>query len=52
MYEEYRYCKDIKPGLTHDQFIDEPTGVIAWLLQIDNTVTEVRNEAQRKANGR
>ena len=41
MWEEYRYCKDIKPGLTHEQFLEEPAQVVKWLLEIDDVVAEV-----------
>lgn len=50
-YEEYRYCQQIKPGLTHEQYLDEPADTVAWLLQIDATIAELKADAAKRRQG-
>lgn len=47
-YREYRFRK-VFPGVTHDEFLDEPGDAVDWLLAINRMVEEVELERQEKA---
>jgi hypothetical protein len=39
MFREYQFRTTF--GLTHEEYLDEPVGVIEWLTQIDRLVKEL-----------
>lgn len=40
--QEYHYRHDVVPGLTHEQYLDEPLQAINWLTRIH----ELRQQAE------
>lgn len=35
-------------GLTHEQYLDEPSNVIEWMVRIDTLVKRIEREAKQK----
>lgn len=48
-FDEYVYRHDVVPGLSHDEFLDEPGMVVSWLTRIHMIVERVRADKQKSA---
>lgn len=46
-YVEYKYRR-IMPGLSHEQYLDEPGDAIQWMTRIHQIVTEIEREAEAR----
>lgn len=40
-WEEFRYRR-LFPALTHDQYLDEPSETVDWMLAIDGVLADLR----------
>jgi hypothetical protein len=49
-HHEYLYRRAF-PGLTHEQYLDEPGDAIQWLLRIDKLHRDAEAERERAARG-
>lgn len=49
-HREYLYRRAF-PGITHEQYLDEPGDAIEWLLRIDKVTRDLEAEAERRAAG-
>lgn len=47
-WREYEYRRAF-PGLTHDQYLDEPLEAIQWLTRIHDEVETFKAEQQKAA---
>lgn len=37
------YCQARGGGISHDRYLDEPVGVVAWQVGIHGVVQEIKN---------
>lgn len=48
LWREHQYRK-LYPGLTHDQYLDEPCEVVDWALAFARMEAEMEEEAMKRA---
>jgi hypothetical protein len=51
-HAEYFYCHFVMPGMTHEQYLDEPGDVIEWNTRIHDLYREREEQDEQRRAGK